>query len=142
MTIAHLKQLFRGSIVSVREEKKVVEKFMKKLSIKAPSMDTKIRNLSGGNQQKVVVAKWLVKSPRILIMDEPTRGIDVGAKYEIYTLMRELTKQGLSIIMISSELIEIIGMCDRCLVVGNGKAAGILERSELTEEKVMRLATV
>ena len=141
ITLAHLKSLFPNNLVNIRKEKKIAEEFKAKMSIKAPSTETKVRTLSGGNQQKVVVARWLLKSPRILIMDEPTRGIDVGAKYEIYTLMRELASQGVSIIMISSELIEVIGMCDRVLVFGNGKSMGTLESQELDEEKIIKMAT-
>ena len=141
ITLAHLKRLFPNNLISIRKEKKVAEEFKTKMSIKAPSTETKVRTLSGGNQQKVVVARWLLKSPRILIMDEPTRGIDVGAKYEIYTLMRELASQGVSIIMISSELIEVIGMCDRVLVFGNGKSMGTVESEELDEEKIIKMAT-
>src|SRR5699024_11364936 len=98
-------------------------------------------NLSGGNQQKVVLAKWIATAPHVLILDEPTRGIDVGAKREIYQLMNELTDRGMSIIMISSELQEIIGMSDRVAVVHEGSIAGILEDSAITEARIMTLAT-
>lgn len=111
------------------------------LRTKTASMQTAIQNLSGGNQQKVILARWLMTAPDILIMDEPTRGIDVGAKYEIYTIMADLVKQGKSIIMISSEMPELIGMSHRIMVLCNGKVTGFLKKSEATQEAVMRYAT-
>lgn len=141
ITLAHLKKLFPKSTINLNKEKQIAGEFKDKMTIKAPSAETRVRNLSGGNQQKVVLSKWLISAPRILIMDEPTKGIDVGAKYEIYTLMRQLTKQGVSIIMISSELVEVIGMCDRIMVIGNGMPAGIVERADFSEEKIMNMAT-
>ena len=100
--------------------------------------EQEVKELSGGNQQKVVIAKWLAMEPNILIMDEPTRGIDIGAKSEIYALMRKMTEQGMSIIMISSELPEIIGTCDRVYVINEGQIAGELGKQELTQEGIMR----
>ena len=97
--------------------------------------------LSGGNQQKVVIAKWVGMNPKLLILDEPTRGIDIGAKRDIYDLMNTLTAQGVSIIMVSSELSEVLGMSDRIMVIHEGKLAGILEHKEATQEKIMTLAT-
>jgi methyl-galactoside transport system ATP-binding protein len=111
------------------------------LRTKTPTMGTQIQNLSGGNQQKVIVSRWLMTQPDILIMDEPTRGIDVGAKYEIYTIMAELAKQGKSIIMVSSEMPELIGMSHRVMVLCNGKHTGTLDKSEATQENIMRYAT-
>jgi methyl-galactoside transport system ATP-binding protein len=111
------------------------------LRTKTPSMETPLQNLSGGNQQKVIVSRWLMTTPDILIMDEPTRGIDVGAKYEIYTIMAELAKAGKSIIMVSSEMPELIGMSHRILVLCAGRHTGTLEKTEATQESVMRLAT-
>ncbi|MDT4761109.1 sugar ABC transporter ATP-binding protein [Sphaerochaeta sp. PS] len=116
-------------------------KYVQKLSIKTPSMDQYVRNLSGGNQQKVVIAKWLIKNSSILIFDEPTRGIDVGAKSEIYALMNELVKEGKSIIMISSELGEVLRMSDRVVVMNEGRITGILDIEDATQEKIMALAT-
>jgi D-xylose transport system ATP-binding protein len=113
----------------------------KRIKVKTPSLETHVMNLSGGNQQKIVLAKWLMVAPRILIIDEPTRGIDVGAKYEIYVLMNELKKQGMTIIMISSELPEILGMSDRILVLCDGAVTGEFENKDLTEEKIMAAAT-
>lgn len=103
-------------------------------------MAAQIRNLSGGNQQKVIVSRWLMTVPDILIMDEPTRGIDVGAKYEIYTIMAELARQGKSIIMVSSEMPELIGMSHRIMVLCAGRLTGILDKKEATQEAIMRLA--
>lgn len=111
------------------------------LAIKAPNLQVLVNALSGGNQQKVVIAKWLMSDPKILIMDDPTRGVDVGAKYEIYKLMNELAEQGVSIIMISSELEEVLGMSDRVMVMHEGRSNGILDISEATQEKIMALAT-
>ena len=113
----------------------------KNLAIKTSSLQAVVSSLSGGNQQKVVIAKWLLSKPKILIMDDPTRGIDVGAKYEIYKLMNELAEKGVSIIMISSDLEEVLGMSDRIVVMHEGSTSGMLEMSEATQEKIMALAT-
>jgi methyl-galactoside transport system ATP-binding protein len=113
----------------------------KQLKTKTPSMTTLVQNLSGGNQQKVILSRWLMTLPEILIMDEPTRGIDVGAKYEIYTIMTELVKQGKAIIMVSSEMPELIGMSHRIMVLCAGQMTGILDKKDVTQEAVMRLAT-
>ncbi len=122
---------------------KVVDDSIKKLSIKTPNMQEHIANLSGGNQQKVIVARWLANDPDILIMDEPTRGIDIGAKHEIYEIMEELAEQGKSIIMISSEMPELLGMADRLYVMCNGKLTGeINAKEDMTQEKVMSFATM
>ena len=119
----------------------IVTSSIKKLSIKTPSMKEHISNLSGGNQQKVIVARWLANDPDVLIMDEPTRGIDVGTKYEIYKIMVELARQGIAIIMISSELPELISMSDRIIVLSGGKVSGELQQEDASQEKVMELAT-
>jgi methyl-galactoside transport system ATP-binding protein len=111
------------------------------LRTKTPSMNTPVQNLSGGNQQKVILSRWLMTLPDILIMDEPTRGIDVGAKYEIYTIMADLVNQGKAIIMVSSEMPELIGMSHRVLVLCEGQLTGTLEKSELNQEAIMRYAT-
>ncbi|MDO4978108.1 MAG: sugar ABC transporter ATP-binding protein [Eubacteriales bacterium] len=122
---------------------KIVDDSIQKLSIKTPSMNEQIANLSGGNQQKVIIARWLANNPDILIMDEPTRGIDVGAKHEIYEIMVDLVKQGKSIIMISSEMAELLGMSDRIYVMCNGYIRGeITEPEDMTQEKVMHYATM
>ena len=112
-----------------------------RIRIKASSLEMLAMNLSGGNQQKVVLAKWLMLSPKVLIIDEPTRGIDVGAKYEIYVLMNELKRQGMAIIMVSSELPEILGMSDRIVVLREGEITGEFDNREVTEEMVMERAT-
>lgn len=119
----------------------LVNENIKKMSIKTPSTKTQIQSLSGGNQQKVIIARWLANNPDILILDEPTRGIDVGAKYEIYTIIAELAKQGKSIVMISSEMPELLGMSDRVMVMCEGRVTGILDSKDATQEEVMNLAT-
>jgi putative multiple sugar transport system ATP-binding protein len=140
ITLANLKGISRGPFINDHEEVVVAEKYRKDLKIKTPSVEQRVRNLSGGNQQKVSLAKWLYSDPQILILDEPTRGIDVGAKYEIYTLINDFVKRGLSIILISSELSEISNMCDRIIVMNEGKIAGELSHEDATQEKIMTLA--
>ncbi|MGW6299440.1 sugar ABC transporter ATP-binding protein [Peribacillus butanolivorans] len=139
--LPNLKSFAPSGLVKTEDEKKFAEMMIKRLHVKTSSTETIIGNLSGGNQQKVVIAKWIGTSPKVLIMDEPTRGIDVGAKREIYELMNELTERGIAIIMVSSELPEIVGMSDRVLVVHEGKIAGELKKQEVTQEKIMALAT-
>ncbi len=141
ITIANLKEIANRSIVNDNAEVKVANEYKNSLNIKTPTIEQKVSNLSGGNQQKVSVGKWLFVKPNLLILDEPTRGIDVGAKYEIYTIMTKLVEQGMSIIMISSELPEILGMSDRIYVVSAGKIAGELAIRDATQEKIMQLAT-
>jgi putative multiple sugar transport system ATP-binding protein len=141
ITLANLKELTSRLIVDSNAEIKIANKYKTDLGIKTPTVEQKVSNLSGGNQQKVSLGKWLFVKPNILILDEPTRGIDVGAKYEIYTIMRELVQQGMSIIMISSELPEVLGMSDRIYIVASGKIAGELSAQEATQEKIMHLAT-
>lgn len=130
-------KILRRGIISPKRERAYAREFVEKLSVATPSIDTQVQYLSGGNQQKVVIAKWLLQSSEIIIMDEPTRGIDVGAKAEIYKLMCELAKQGKSIIMVSSEMPEILGMCDRIMVMHEGKIAGELKAEEATQEKIL-----
>lgn len=139
--LPNLKSFAPSGLVKTEDEKKFAEMMIKRLHVKTASTETIIGNLSGGNQQKVVIAKWIGTSPKVLIMDEPTRGIDVGAKREIYELMNELTERGIAIIMVSSELPEIVGMSDRILVVHEGKIGGELKKQEATQEKIMSLAT-
>jgi methyl-galactoside transport system ATP-binding protein len=119
----------------------LVEDNIKKLSIKTPSIKTLIMSLSGGNQQKVIVSRWLANDPDVFIMDEPTRGIDVGAKYEIYCIIGDLAKQGKSIIMISSEMDELIGVADRIMVMCDGRVTGFVDGGDMNEETIMDLAT-
>ncbi|HZO88217.1 MAG TPA: sugar ABC transporter ATP-binding protein [Chthonomonadaceae bacterium] len=140
-TLANLDALSTLGFIRSREERQVAEKYRASLAIKTPSIEQTVQNLSGGNQQKVVLAKWLFTGSKVLIFDEPTRGIDVGAKSEIYKLMNELAAQGVAIIMISSELPEVLGMSDRILVMHEGSIAGELSRAEATQEKIMHLAT-
>ena len=136
------KYLKSGFILDHKKINQVVDESIKQLSIKTPSMQEHISNLSGGNQQKVIVSRWLANDPDILIMDEPTRGIDVGAKHEIYEIMINLAKQGKSIIMISSEMAELLGMSDRIYIMCNGKLTGeIKEETEMTQENVLSFAT-
>ncbi len=141
ITIANLKEIARRGVVNDNSEVKVANEYRVSLNIKTPSVEQIVSHLSGGNQQKVSLGKWLFVKPNLLILDEPTRGIDVGAKYEIYTIMTRLVEQGMSIIMISSELPEILGMSDRVYVVSSGKIAGELPILEATQEKIMQLAT-
>jgi len=141
VTIADLKALSQNGILNENEEVKIANYYKESLNIKASSIEQKVENLSGGNQQKVSLGKWLYVKPKVLILDEPTRGIDVGAKYEIYTLMNRLVENGMSIIMISSELPEILGMSDRIYVVADGKITGELTAKEATQEKIMEMAT-
>ena len=114
---------------------------IKKMNIKTPSTKTQIQSLSGGNQQKVIIGRWLANDPDVLILDEPTRGIDVGAKYEIYTIIAELAKQGKSIVMISSEMPELLGMSDRIMVMCEGRVTGFVDGKDANQEEIMALAT-
>lgn len=140
-TLASLDKVTNGITLNENEEIKWTDKFVKDLRTKTPSIEQKVKNLSGGNQQKVVLAKWLMTEPKILFLDEPTRGIDVGAKYEIYSIMNELVDQGVAVVMISSELPEIMGMSDRILVMGEGKLRGEVHYTRATQEKIMHFAT-
>lgn len=141
ITLANLKAIAQRGVVDDNAEIKVAEEYRSSLNIKTPSIEQKVGNLSGGNQQKVCLGKWLFVNPNILILDEPTRGIDVGAKFEIYTIMNKLVEQGMSIIMISSELPEVLGMSDRVYIVSAGRITGELPIEEATQEKIMALAT-
>jgi len=141
-TMAHLKNFVKGLFIDKKAEKEITEHYVKRLNTKTPGTDQLVVNLSGGNQQKVVLAKWLVKDCDILIFDEPTRGIDVGAKSEIYHLMTELTAQGKSIIMISSEMPEILRMSDRIVVMCEGRKTAEIDIAEATQEKIMHAATL
>ncbi len=141
ITLANLRVIAESGIVNSNEEVIVANEYKESLDIKTPSIEQLVLNLSGGNQQKVSVAKWLFVKPEILILDEPTRGIDVGAKYEIHMIMNKLVEQGMSIIMISSELPEILGMSDRIYVVSSGRISGELSAKEATQERIMQLAT-
>ncbi|MGN1315061.1 MAG: sugar ABC transporter ATP-binding protein [Lachnospiraceae bacterium] len=140
-TMASMKDFMKGIFINRKKEDEVAWEYVRSLKTKTPSVDTEVVNLSGGNQQKVVIAKWLTRNCDILIFDEPTRGIDVGAKSEIYTLMNELVAQGKSIIMISSEMTEILRMSDRIVIMCEGRKTGELDISEATQENIMHMAT-
>jgi ribose transport system ATP-binding protein len=127
-------------IIRQRQERSVAQTLAGRLRIKARSIDTEVADLSGGNQQKVVLAKWLGTDCRVLLLDEPTRGVDVGAKAELYSLINDLAGAGMAIVMVSSEMMETIGLCDRVAVVSQGRIAGVLEGAAITEENIMRLA--
>jgi rhamnose transport system ATP-binding protein len=142
VTLPNLTRLLRwGWLILRRREAALVDGAVRRLQIRPPAIETAVENLSGGNQQKVVLAKWLVSQPRLIVLDEPTRGVDVGAKAEIYLRMRELTRDGVGIVMISSELPELLGMSDRILVFHEGRIAGELAGPAATEAAVMHLAT-
>ena len=142
VSIASLKQYLIGGIVlDDRKIEQLVKDNVAKLSIKTPSSKTLIQSLSGGNQQKVLISRWLANDPDVFILDEPTRGIDVGAKYEIYCIIAELAKQGKSVIMISSEMGELIGMSDRVMVMCDGRVTGFIDGREANQENIMALAT-
>ena len=141
ISMANLEELAHRGVVDANAEIKVANEYRASLNIKTPTVAQKVGNLSGGNQQKVCLGKWLFVKPNILILDEPTRGIDVGAKYEIYTIMNQLVQQGMSIIMISSELPEVLGMSDRIYVVSEGRITGEVPIAEATQEIIMQMAT-
>ena len=141
LTLPNLSQFQRLGVLRARTENEAVNRTIADVQIKPAAPDLQAENLSGGNQQKVVVGKWLLSNPKLVIFDEPTRGIDVGAKAEIYQRIRDLTRRGVGVIMASSELPELIGMSDRILVFHEGRLSGELNRSEFSEEAVMRLAT-
>ena len=141
ISLASLKKISKFSVVDENEEIKYATEYTQDLKIKTPSIEEKAVNLSGGNQQKVVLGKWLMTKPKVLILDEPTRGIDVGAKVEIYNIINDLVEQGVGIIVISSELNEILGICDRILIMHEGKFTGDLLMDEATQEKIMYYAT-
>ena len=141
ISLANLDQFASWFRIDDAAELDASMRFAKSLAIKAPNLHVPCDSLSGGNQQKVVISKWLMSKPKVLIMDDPTRGIDVGAKYEIYKLMNDLTEQGISIIMISSELEEVLGMSDRVMVMHEGKSTSTLDIADATQEKIMALAT-
>lgn len=141
-TMASLENFMKGAFIDKKKENQVAQQYVETLKTKTPGVDQLVVNLSGGNQQKVVIAKWLVRNCDILIFDEPTRGIDVGAKSEIYQLMNELVAQGKSVIMISSEMTEILRMSDRIVVMCEGRKTGELDISEATQERIMHAATL
>ena len=140
-TLSSLGKVIYKGFWHAKKERELVSNLFGRMRVKTPTLETSVQALSGGNQQKVILSKWMMVEPEVLILDEPTRGIDVGAKYEIYKLMSEMAKEGKGIIMVSSELPELIGMCDRIYVMGKGRVAGHLTRAEFSQESIMRYAT-
>jgi D-xylose transport system ATP-binding protein len=140
-TLASLEKVSTLQYVSAKREKAVVADYIKELNIKTASQSVVVNTLSGGNQQKVVISKWLANKPKILILDEPTRGVDVGARFEIYQIMNQLVEKGVCIIMISSDLPEVLGVADRIVVMHEGEITGEFSRAEATQEKLMACAT-
>ncbi|MDF2591164.1 MAG: ABC-type sugar transport system, ATPase component [Clostridia bacterium] len=140
-TLSYLKKVFYGFFLHSKVENDIVSNMFKRMKVKTPTIETPIASLSGGNQQKVLLAKWMIRNPDILILDEPTRGIDVGAKFEIYKLMTDLAREGKSVIMVSSELPELIGMCDRIYVMAKGNITGEIARKDFSQELIMKYAT-
>ena len=140
--IANLKAYKNDPLLSNLKMSKDTGWVIDSMRVKTPSQKTQIRTLSGGNQQKVIFGRWLLTSPEVLLLDEPTRGIDVGAKYEIYQLIIELANQGKGVIMVSSEMPELLGICNRIAVMSNGRLAGILDGETATQEDIMRLAAM
>jgi monosaccharide-transporting ATPase len=138
ITLVILPELKKRGIVSKRAQKKIADTYIEKLGIKTPGLDQMVKNLSGGNQQKVLLARWLCKHPKLIILDEPTRGIDVGAKSEIELLIQDLTAQGISILMISSEMEELFRSCDRMAVLRDGEKVGELVGEDISEKRVMK----
>ena len=138
--ISSLDNYKKGPFLSKAKMKEVTDWSIDAMHIKTPNQETKIRSLSGGNQQKVILGRWLLTEPEVLLLDEPTRGIDVGAKYEIYQLIIDLTKKGKTCIVVSSEMPELLGICDRILVMSGGKLAGEVDASNTSQEEIMALA--
>ena len=136
-TLANLDEISKHGVIDKDKEYSIAIEYKDKLKTKCPSVEQNVGNLSGGNQQKVLLAKWMFANPDVLILDEPTRGIDVGAKYEIYCIINQLVAEGKSVIMISSELPEILGMCDRIYVMNEGRIVGELDGSEATQVSIM-----
>jgi D-xylose transport system ATP-binding protein len=141
ISLPNLDQFSKFASINSNEEIKASMQQAKSLTIKAPNLEVKAETLSGGNQQKVVISKWLLSRPQVMIMDDPTRGIDVGAKFEIYKLMNELAEKGVAVIMISSDLEEVLGMSDRVMVMCRGHSTLTLPIAEASQERVMALAT-
>lgn len=142
MSLSSLERVMGRFGIDHREERKRDTEMSRRLNVKTPSLETLISSLSGGNQQKIVLAKWLLRTPDILLLDEPTRGIDVGAKFEIYKLITELASEGKAVLMISSEMEELIGVCDRIYVMSKGRISGELQRKDFSQENIMKLALI
>jgi ribose transport system ATP-binding protein len=141
ISMSILQRISSYSVVDKTREIDISSNYRKKMNIKTPNLEQKVKNLSGGNQQKVVIAKWLASNPDLIILDEPTRGIDVGAKFEIYKLINQLVAEGKTIILISSEMEELIGMSDRIMVLAEGEITGMLQKDEFSQEKILNYAS-
>ena len=139
-TISSLKKYQTGPFLNKKKMKDTTDEYIKSLRVKTPNQETKISSLSGGNQQKVILARWLLTDPTVLLLDEPTRGIDVGAKYEIYQLILDLAKKGKTVIMVSSEMAELLGVCDKILVMSGGRLSGEVDAKTTNQEEIMTLA--
>jgi len=141
ISLSRIRDLSRGLRIDKAREQEAARGFINQLKIKTPSAEVGVDTLSGGNRQKVVLARWLFTQSKLLIFDEPTAGIDVGAKFEIYSLMNDLAGRGIGVVIISSELPELLGMCDRIAVMCEGRITGVLTREESTQEKILALAS-
>ncbi len=141
LTLPNLDRVSRHGILNLKREREYAQKYYSEMGVKATGQEAWLCKLSGGNQQKIVLGKWVARAPKVLILDEPTRGVDVGAKYEIYKIMVELVKKGVAIIMISSELPELLGMSDRVIIIADGKVKGEMPAAECSQESIMSLAT-
>ena len=142
MTLPALKQYCsKAGKISLRKEREVAKKYIDLFQIRPKDEEIIVNNMSGGNQQKVVLAKWIAAQCKVLLVDEPTRGVDVGAKYEIYEILNQLLQEGLSVLVVSSELPELIGICDRICVMNNGRITGELTKDQFSEETIMSYAT-
>ncbi len=141
ISLTSLEKLSNYLVVDKNHERKEAEQFRRKMNIRTPSIDQKTGNLSGGNQQKVVLSKWILSQPDLLILDEPTRGIDVGAKYEIYSVINELAAQGKAVLIISSELPELLGLSDRIYTLSEGRITGEVSREDANQEILMKFMT-
>ena len=140
MSSANMKGVSHGIWLDDKLERSLANRFVEQLAIKIPGIEYPISSLSGGNQQKVIFARWLLTDPTVLLLDEPTRGIDVGAKYEIYQLILDLAKKGKTVIMVSSEMAELLGVCDKILVMSGGRLAGEVDAKTTNQEEIMTLA--
>jgi ribose transport system ATP-binding protein len=135
------KRISKASVIDSKQELTNAEKYKKELMIKTPTLNQTVRNLSGGNQQKVILGKWLAANSELILFDEPTRGIDVGAKFEIYKLINDLVENGKTVLLISSEMEELMGMSDRIMVLAEGLATGELQKNEFNQDIIMRMAS-
>jgi ABC-type sugar transport system ATPase subunit len=141
ISLANLREVSAGLFINKKKEAENARKFVNELRIKTPGLEQRVEALSGGNRQKVVLARWLFTKSTVLIFDEPTAGVDVGVKYEIYNLIGKLAKEGIGVLVISSDLPELLGICNRIAVMCEGRLAGVLSRDQATQEKIMMLAT-